>query len=88
MDLIDRMIRRLRHVEPSITHERCVEIEKALRLEFGGVVTRARKKPTKKQIAEEVRQRWDGRSVAQIAEELQIHRATAYRVIGVMLRKP
>jgi DNA-binding IclR family transcriptional regulator len=51
-------------------------------------VTRARKKPTKKQIAEEVRQRWDGRSVAQIAEELQIHRATAYRVIGVMLRKP
>lgn len=87
MDLIDRMIRRLRHVEPLITEERCAEIERVLRSEYGGVVTRVRKRPTKRQLEAAVRQRWDGRSVAQIAAELQIHRSTAYRVLGSILRK-
>ena len=87
MDLIDRMIHRLRHIEPAITDTRAKHIERQLRLEFGGAVTRARKKPSKKEIEREIHQRWDGRSVAQIAQELQIHRSTAYRVIGAIMRK-
>jgi hypothetical protein len=86
MDLIDRMIRRLQHVEPSIDATRLADIERQLRLEFGGGVVRVRKKQGKKAVEDEVRKRWDGRSVAQIAQELQIHRSTAYRILGSFLR--
>jgi len=45
-----------------------------------------RKRQGKKAVEDEVRKRWDGRSVAQIAQELQIHRSTAYRILGSFLR--
>ena len=87
MDLIDSLVARLKHIEPTITETRAKRIERQLRIEFGGAVTRARKKPTKKELEQAVRERWDGRSVARIAQEVGIHRATAYRVIGSILKK-
>ena len=86
MDLIDRMIRRLQHIEPHLTADRVQRIETALRVEFGGVVTRTRKRSKKTEIEDAVRAKYDG-DVARLASELGCHRSTVYRVLSGRLRK-
>jgi transcriptional regulator of acetoin/glycerol metabolism len=86
MDLIDRMIRRLQHIEPHLTADRVQRIETALRAEFGGVVTRTRKRSKNTEIEDAVRAKYDG-DVARLAADLGCHRSTVYRVLSGRLRK-
>ena len=81
-DVIDYMIERIRHIEPHITDEKALTLEKALRLEFGGTVTRTRKRLNPDGLRREVMKRFDGRNVKQVASELGVHRSTIYRVLS------
>lgn len=83
MDLIDRMIRRLQHIEPTLDQRRLEMIEGALRAEFGGVPNRPRKRRrTKKaQVQAEIQQGFSG-DVRALAMSLGVHRSTVYRVLG------
>jgi transcriptional regulator of acetoin/glycerol metabolism len=86
MDLIDRMIRRVQHIEPSIDATRLHRLEVALRLECGGEVTRTRKRTKKDAVEDAVRDRYDG-DVARLAAEIGCHRSTVYRVLSGRLQK-
>lgn len=86
-DLIDYMMQRIRHIEPHITDEKALQLERALRLEFGGVVTRTRKRLSRDNLRDEVMKRFDGRNVKQVASELGVHRSTIYRVLNSRPRR-
>lgn len=81
MDLLDRMIERLRQIEPTFSESMAVELEMQLRHEFGGEKHWVYKRIPPGELAERVRQRFNGRNAGQVAEELGIHRATVYRVL-------
>ena len=82
MDLIDRMIRRLQHIEPHIDATRLSALEDALRDEMGGTLARVRKRRKTKaaQVAEALDSEFTG-SVEHLAVRLGVHRATIYRVL-------
>ncbi|WP_018991293.1 Mor transcription activator family protein [Aromatoleum toluclasticum] len=81
MDLLARMIERLRHIEPTFSETMAVELELQLRREFGGEECRIYKRIPPDELADRVRRRFNGRNAGQVAEELGIHRATVYRVL-------
>ena len=83
MDLIDRMIRRLQHIEPQMTAERAEVLEESLRAEFGGIPNkpRKRKKPKQDSVAAAIAERFNG-NVDELARQLGCHRATVYRVLS------
>jgi transcriptional regulator of acetoin/glycerol metabolism len=82
MDLIDRMIRRLQHIEPGVDATRLSALEDALRQEMGGTVARVRKRRKTKaaQVAEVLDSEFTG-DVELLAARLGVHRATIYRVL-------
>jgi transcriptional regulator of acetoin/glycerol metabolism len=86
MDLIDRMIRRLQHIEPAITATRAKSLEHALRREFGGESTRVRKRPKKDEILQAITAHGQSTSVAEVARKIGVHRTTVYRVLSSHLR--
>lgn len=87
-DIVDCLIQRVRHIEPHITDEKALQLEQSLRLEFGGVVMRARKRMGRDHFRREVMKRFDGKNVNQVAAELGVHRSTIYRVLNSRPRKP
>jgi transcriptional regulator of acetoin/glycerol metabolism len=87
-DVIDSLMIRIRHIEPHITAEKALRLERELRLEFGGTVTRTRKRLSRDQLRVEVSRRFNGRNIQQVASELGVHRATIYRVLNSRPRKP
>lgn len=87
MDLIDRMIRRLQHIEPTLDTRQLEVLEKAMRAEFGGIPNRPRKRRrTKKTEIEEQMQNGFRGDVRALAREMGVHRSTVYRVLGEMQR--
>jgi Mor family transcriptional regulator len=87
MDLIDRMIERLKHIEPALGEDRAEALERVLREEFAGEVVRVRKRGRNSDIEQAVRERFNGRNVAELAKELGVHRATVYRVLSSALHR-
>lgn len=87
MDLIDRMIERLKHIEPGLTESRADALERVLREEFAGEVVRVRKRAKNKEIEKAVREKFNGRNVAELARELGVHRATVYRVLSSAIHR-
>jgi transcriptional regulator of acetoin/glycerol metabolism len=86
MDLIDRMILRLHHIEPHIDAASLRRLEVALRLECGGEVGRVRKRTKKDAVEEAVREHYTG-DVARLAAEIGCHRSTVYRVLSSRMQK-
>jgi DNA invertase Pin-like site-specific DNA recombinase len=86
MDLIDRMIRRLQHIEPTVNERRAKALENALRQEFGGEVTRTRKRRKKDDVIELISSRSASISVSEIARQAGCHRSSVYRVLGSYLQ--
>ena len=83
MDLIDRMIHRLRHIEPRLSPEKAEALEQRLREEFGGVSTKTRKRSkTKKQEVEAALHVEFRGNVDDFARQLGCHRSTVYRVLS------
>lgn len=81
MDLLARILERLRHIEPSFSEAMALELEMQLRQEFGGEECRIYKRVPPEELAARVRARFNGRNASQVAEELGIHLSTVYRVI-------
>ena len=88
MDLIDRMLRRLQHIEPTLDTRQLEILERAMRAEFGGIPNRPRKnrKTKKAEIEEQMQEGFRG-DVRALAREMGVHRSTVYRVLGAMQRQ-
>lgn len=81
-DLLSRVIECLQEVQPSLTDEMALQIEKQIRGEFAGEMTYIAKTiPERDRLKDEVRRLFNGRNATEVARELKIGRTTVYRIL-------
>lgn len=81
-DLLRRIIETLQTMQPSLTDEIALEIERSLRAEFAGEeVYIPKRQPERDRLRLEVRRKFNGRNATEVARELGIGRATVYRIL-------
>lgn len=81
-DLLRRIIETIQDLQPSLTDEMALEIERSLRAEFAGEQAYIYKRVAERdRLRMEVRRRFNGRNATEVARELGIGRATVYRIL-------
>jgi Mor family transcriptional regulator len=85
-DIISRFCEELREAlkcfEPGMEEELALQLERQMRLEFGGDHVRIKKCEMRgESLRDEIRRRWNGRNADDLAEEMGVHRSTIYRAI-------
>lgn len=81
-DLLSRIIEIVQQLQPSLSDEMALEIERSLRAEFAGEQVYIYKRVAERdKMRIEVMRRFNGRNATEIARELGIGRTTVYRIL-------
>lgn len=80
-DLVDRVVEYLHTLCPETRRHDAAVLKDALRAEFAGLRAYLRKRPHSQQLARDVLRLFNGRNATQIARQLNISRATVYRLL-------
>jgi Mor family transcriptional regulator len=77
-DILRRILDRIQEMQPSISEEQAVEIEKQIRQEYGGDEGYIQKKSAAER-RKKIERMFDGRNAEEVQQSMGISRATFYR---------
>lgn len=75
-DLLTNLIRAMQDLQPSFSDEAALRLEEQMRNEFGGSRGYILKRCN---TSGKIREKFNGRNAARVANDVGVHRATVYR---------